>query len=165
MCITLAIFSLNSFSVYAGADVYPASECVKWRASEPTPELNNSRIFNPSTSWMRVDCPAGRHDFDGFLYTSAVESSYVSAIDRNDNADVCAVLVKYRHTDFTSTASWASGGFRCTTINSGTTLFAEKIHTGSLFLGHPDYHLFFSVWVPGRAGDAKSGLVSFNVSQ
>ncbi|WP_455209110.1 hypothetical protein [Kaarinaea lacus] len=154
-----------SFTASAGSNNYPAAMCVKWNSSQPTPLLSSSRIFNDSTSRMYVDCPAVRDDFDGFLHSSAVESSWLSAIDTNPNDAVCTTLVKYRHSGFTSTAQSASLGQRCTTINSGASLFSEKLPQGSLSLGHSDYHLYFSVRVPGTFNGTRSGIVTYNVDQ
>lgn len=169
-CTTLYIFlaillGFTSFSASAASFNYPASMCIKWNSGQPTPALAHSRIFNTSTSPMFVDCPAIRNDFNGFFHNSAVESSWLSAIDRNPSDSVCTTLVKFRHTGFISTAATGSFGRRCTTINSGTTLFAQKLQQGSLSLGHGDYHLYFSVRVPGTSNGARSGVVTYNVNQ
>ncbi len=159
------MFGFSSFSAFAFSDNYPASMCIKWNSGQPTPILSYSRIFNPSTARMYVDCPVIRKDFDGFAHNSAVESSWLSAIDRNTADAVCTTLIKYRHTGFTSTAQSASAGRRCTTINSGASLYAQKLQQGSLLLGHSDYHLYFSVRVPGTSAGARSGVVTYNVIQ
>jgi hypothetical protein len=154
------LLALSSITAFADSDNYPAAECVVWNSAQPTPSLSSSRVFNTSTSRMYLDCPAHRTDFDGFLHNSAVESSWVSAIDRNTSDSVCAMLVKYRHTGFSSTAQSASGGWQCTTVDSGASLYAQRLNTGSLALGHSDYHLYFSVRVPGSVSGANSGVVT-----
>ena len=159
------LLGLTSLSASAGTNNYPASMCVKWNSGQATPALSYSRIFNPSTNRLYVDCPALRTDFNGLFHNSAVESSWLSAIDRNPNDAVCTRLVKFRHTGFTSTASSGSNGQECTTINSGTSLYAQKLHTGSLSLGHGDYHLYFSTRIPGTYGGARSAVVTYRVSQ
>lgn len=162
LAILLATLSVSAF---AGSNNYPASMCVTWNSGQPTPVLGSGRIFNPSTSRMYVDCPAIRDDFDGFLHTSAVESSWISAIDTNPTDAVCSTLIKYRHTGFTSTAQSATAGQQCTTINSGASLYAQRLNQGSLVLGDPDYHLYFSVFVPGTYNGARSAVVTYNVTQ
>ncbi|HEY5601471.1 MAG TPA: hypothetical protein VIM41_00015 [Gammaproteobacteria bacterium] len=83
--LTALLLGCISFTAFAGSNNYPAAQCVKWDAAQPTPVLNASRIYNASTLPMYVDCLAIRDDFDGFLHTSAVESSWLSAIDGHLN--------------------------------------------------------------------------------
>ena len=160
------VLSFISFSAFAASDNYPAAMCIKWNSGQPTPALSYSRIFNNSTARMYVDCPAVRKDFDSFAHWSAIESSWISAIDRNPSDSVCSRIIKYRHTGFTSRAIGSSTGRRCTTINSSATSpYAQKLSQGSLSLGHADYHLYLSVSIPGRSSSGSSGLVTYNVRQ
>ena len=57
--------------------LYPASMCVRFGGSAP--RLDSSRLFNPGTTVMRLDCPVV-HDF----IDESIQDGYVDVIDQNN---------------------------------------------------------------------------------
>lgn len=149
-------------TAFAGAQSNPGSECVKWRASDPQPYLSYSGIYNDSSSsWLRVDCPVDRTDFDGFLHDAAVESSWVRVVDQNFNSNVRCQLVSYSRNGSGSNSVWSTGN----RFSSGTNAGAQQLSFGNLSGENGASHLYFSCHIPPKYSGQRSGIITYHAQQ
>jgi hypothetical protein len=112
--------------------LYPGSMCNRFAGSTAVlPTLNASRLLNPATTVLRLDCPV-IHD----SLAPSIQSGYVDVLDRNfagdafnnENSQVCAELFSTSQA-FTSILTIRSTGRRCTT---GASSVSKRLFFGGL---------------------------------
>ena len=157
-----ASIGFNSSAVAdLGTATYPASMCVKWRASDVQPTLNSSRIFNINTTReMYVDCPIP-HDIG--TTNDHIEDVDIGYIDnsRHRNLRCWALSVNQAGT---SLFIVGNGGTRIS--RAGTDDSRERYFDFGQLNGHNFSHAYIGCVVPRRdLGDRSSGLTVYTVSQ
>jgi len=155
----IAIFGiLNASQALAGKTIYPGSMCVKWTASDPTPRLSSSRIFNDSTSrWMRVDCPVLHQHFGGVFQNDDMDDSDIGIIDANTSANARCWSVSKDQVG-SSVYTRGSGGARSSTGfgNHEQNLdFARTNHNGASWA-------YIGCTIPPRQNGQSSGITYYS---
>jgi hypothetical protein len=144
--------------------VYPASMCVQWAGSSTVlPVLNDSRLFNPSTTIMRLDCPAV-HD----SINNSIERGYVDVIDNHaDDASlpetakqVCALLVSASQVT-SSTTTVRTTPRVCST---GAKFQSQRLSFGGLPADR-NAHYYYSVSIPPVDNGLRSAIISYFVDE
>lgn len=159
--LAVALAALGAAHAQARTYVYPGSSCV--RTAGPTPAFSYSRIFNPGTDILYLDCPIAA--------VQSVRGHNVDVIDQNyvnDNvsrySQVCVELVGVLQRYY-STVYIASTGMQCT---RGASSGGNRISMGSFPLkggaGVSDY-FYYSVSIPPTFNGQRSAIISYRVQQ
>ena len=141
--------------------LYPASSCVK--VSGSTPALSFSRLFNPGTGRMGLDCPVV-HDNplrsiqDG--YVDVIDQNFANNTTNNPDTQVCAELVSLSQA-FSSTITFRSTGRKCST---GANSVSQRLSFGGLPT-NGNAHYYYSVTIPGTFNGQRSGIVTYRVDE
>jgi hypothetical protein len=140
--------------------LYPGSSCVRWQGSSPI--VSFSRLFNPGTTVMRLDCPVV-HDF----IDESIQDGYVDVLDRNfgsstdaANVQVCADLVSISQA-LSSTLTVRSTGRRCSV---GASSVSQRLSFGGL-AANRNAHYYYSVSIPPTFNGQRSALISYEVDE
>jgi hypothetical protein len=143
--------------------LYPGSMCVRTSGSAASlPTLNRSRLFNPTTTILRLDCPVV-HD----SIAPSIQGGFVDVIDQNFNGDafsqnnqVCVNLNSVSQA-LTSTLTIRSTATRCTT---GASSVSKRLSFGSL-PANSNAHYFYSVTLPPAFLGNQSAIISYRVDE
>ncbi len=144
--------------------IYPGSMCVRFSGSTAVlPTLADSRLFNPATTVLRMDCPVV-HD----SINSGIQSGYVDVIDRNfagdnsndANTQVCAELISISQA-LSSVITFRSTGRRCTT---GASSVSKRLSFGSLAANSNAYY-YYSVSLPPTFNGQQSAIIAYRVNE
>jgi hypothetical protein len=154
----IAMATLGASQAQAEEDgkLYPASSCVRWQGSSPV--LSFSRLFNPGTTVMRLDCPV-IHDF----IADSIQDGYVDVIDRNfgsGDTQVCADLTSVSQA-LSSTLTVRSTGRRCSV---GASSVSQRLSFGGL-PPNSNAHYYYSVSIPPTFNGLRSGIISYRVDE
>jgi hypothetical protein len=144
--------------------LYPASMCVRFGGSAP--RLDSSRLFNPGTTVMRLDCPVV-HDF----IEESIQDGYVDVIDQNNgfidqnhgptDIQVCAFLFSVSQA-FSSAPTIRFSERKCSTSASSV---SQRLSFGGL-AADPNAHYFYSVSIPPTSfNGAQSAIISYKVDE
>jgi hypothetical protein len=140
---------------YADQKIYAASECKKWNEADPALWLTGSRIFNPSTQPIAIDCPVVK-DRNANIF-----NSWIRVIDQHPGDQVCARLVALRHLGNSVVVRQGAGRCSGVALNSPN---AVQLNTGGLTSVPWDAHYYFSVYrFPARYAGRNSGVVTYYV--
>lgn len=131
--------------------VYPGSQCVKWSGATPT--YWYSSIENPSTSTMKVDCPAGN------ATNLAISDNYVWARDQNSGSNVVCNIVQFVPVNNANIGAVYTSGNAQT---SGSSANFQFIAQGMAQHGG---WLYWSCSVPAISGSNKSSIGAYNFKQ
>lgn len=137
---------------------YPGSSCVRWAG--PTPVFNYSRLFNPGTEILYLDCPVG-HD-----PAKTVNSGMVDVVDQNFSGDdfnrwhqVCAQLVGVSQAGSSVTARgtpwWCTTGARSASQTLGGVVALPFDQNA---------HYYWSVSIPPNFNGQQSGIARFYIT-
>lgn len=155
-------FGLLSFNASAGTSSMPGAMCVKWNSSQPNVSLSYSKILNTSsTSYLYVDCPVVRTDFDSTFHDAGVEDSWVRVVDQNYNTNSRCKLVSYSHNSNGTGSVWSTSNVYSSGTNSGS----QQLNTNSLNGENSKSHLYFSCRIPPRYNGVYSSLNTYQVKQ
>jgi len=144
--------------------LYPGSSCVRFAGSTAVlPALSVSRLFNPATTVLRLDCPVV-HDSINF----SIQSGYVDVIDQNfagdalndANTQVCAELVSASQA-LSSVITFRSTGRRCTT---GASSVSKRLSFGGL-AANGNAHYYYSVSIPPTFNGLQSAIIAYRVDE
>jgi hypothetical protein len=144
--------------------LYPGSMCVRFAGSTAVlPTLDSSRLFNPATTVLSLDCPVV-HD----SINESIQDGYVDVIDQNfagnasgdGNVQVCANLVSVSQA-FSSTLTVRSAGRKCTI---GANSVSQRLTFGGIS-ANSNAHYFYSVTIPPTFNGARSSIISYKVDE